>query len=165
MTETIEKIRSKTDGRVLEEIRAVKRENAVLIPLVELCIPKEQIELIAPMHSMSGPGGARISSFLGILKDYDKYEGAYSRREVDRVFTVPLRWFAEHAPRTSDGAMVVKTAEDFPYELLPGGRNYPWHQIPRRFYFYETDGGVIWGITGELLYHCLRVLQGKGPDE
>ena len=35
MTETIEKIRSKTDGRVLEEIRAVKRENAVLIPLVE----------------------------------------------------------------------------------------------------------------------------------
>ena len=84
---------------------------------------------------------------------------------MDRVFTVPLRWFAEHAPRTSDGAMVVKTAEDFPYELLPGGRNYPWHQIHRRFYFYETDGGVIWGITGELLYHCLRVLQGKGPDE
>ena len=210
-SETIGKIRRKTAGRVMEEVRTVKRENAVLIPLVEadgewsilfevrrpeirqggeicfpgggvepgesaqsaavretaeeLRIPKEQIELVAPMHSMSGPGGARISSFLGILTDYDKYKGAYSEREVDRVFTVPLRWFAEHEPRTSDGAMVVKTADDFPYELLPGGKNYPWHKIPRRFYFYETDGGVIWGITGELQYHCLRVLQGKDTDE
>ena len=61
--------------------------------------------------------------------------------------------------------MVVSTPEDFPYELLPGGRNYPWHHIPRKFYFYETDGGVIWGITAQLLYHCLGViLEGQGED-
>ena len=170
MTETIEKIRSKTDGRVLEEIRAVKRENAVLIPLVEADGEWSILfEVRRPEIRQGGeicfPGLPPSVVLLKICSVSPTDEGAYSRREVDRVFTVPLRWFAEHAPRTSDGAMVVKTAEDFPYELLPGGRNYPWHQIPRRFYFYETDGGVIWGITGELLYHCLRVLQGKGPDE
>ena len=57
--------------------------------------------------------------------------------------------------------MAVETAEDFPYEFLPGGREYPWHRIPRRFYFYESEGGVIWGITAELLYHALGVLSGR----
>jgi 8-oxo-dGTP pyrophosphatase MutT (NUDIX family) len=121
----------------------------------ELLIPREKIEVIAPMHTMTGPGGAKISSCLGILHDY---EGTYSKQEVERVFCVPLSWFASHKPRISDASMVVKTPEDFPYELLPGGENYPWHSIPRRFYFYETDGGVIWGITAQLLYHCLKVI-------
>lgn len=197
----MEKIRSKTAGRTLEEVSSVRRKNAVLIPLVEtggelcilfevrqsgirqggeicfpggrieenetteeaairetseeLLIPREKIEVIAPLHTMTGPGGAKISSCLGILHDY---KGTFSKEEVERVFCVPLSWFASHEPRTSDAAMVVKTPEDFPFELLPGGENYPWHSIPRRFYFYESDGGVIWGITAQLLYHCLKVI-------
>ena len=98
-----------------------------------------------------------LSSCLGILHGYT---GTFSRREVEHVFTVPLSWFASHAPRICDGAMAVDLAEDFPYELIPGGRDYPWHRIPRRFYFYESEGGVIWGITAELLYHALGVLIG-----
>ena len=197
----LEKIRSNTAGRTLEEVSSVSRKNAVLIPLVEtggelgilfevrqtgirqggeICFPggkieenetaeeaavretseellisPEKIEVIAPMHAMTGPGGAKISACLGILHGY---EGTYSTEEVERVFFVPLRWFASHEPRISDAAMVVKTAADFPYELLPGGENYPWHSIPRRFYFYESSGGVIWGITAQLLYHCLKVI-------
>ena len=197
----MEKIRSKTAGRTLEEVSSVRRKNAVLIPLVEtggelcilfevrqsgirqggeicfpggrieenetteeaavretseeLLIPREKIEVIAPLHTMTGPGGAKISSCLGVLHDY---EGTFSKEEVERVVCVPLSWFASHEPRTSDAAMVVKTPEDFPFELLPGGENYPWHSIPRRFYFYESDGGVIWGITAQLLYHCLKVI-------
>ena len=104
----LEKIRSNTAGRTYEEIRPVKRKNAVLIPLVEkegewsilfevrqtgirqggeICFPggrieehetveeaavretseellisPEKIEVIAPMHTMAGPGGAQISS-------------------------------------------------------------------------------------------------------
>ena len=199
----LEQIRENTAGRSFEEIRPVRRRNAVLIPLIEkegelcilfevrqagirqggeicfpggmieahetaeeaavretaeeLLIPEENIEVIAPMHMIGGPGGAELSSCLGILHGYT---GTFSRREVDHVFTVPLSWFAAHAPRICDGAMAVELAEDFPYELIPGGREYPWHRIPRRFYFYESEGGVIWGITAELLYHALGVLIG-----
>lgn len=142
-------------GRIEENESEI--EGAVRETSEELLIPRENIEVIAPMHVMSGPGGARISSCLGILH---RYEGNCSKQEVDHVFTVPLRWFAGHRPRISDAAMVVKTPEDFPYELLPGGENYPWHSVPRRFYFYESEGGVIWGITAQLLYHCLEVILG-----
>ena len=197
----MEKIRSKTAGRTLEEVSPVKRKNAVLIPLVEtggelsilfevrqtgirqggeicfpggrieeneteegaavretseeLLIPREKIEVIAPMHTMTGPGGAKISSCLGILHDY---EGTYSGQEVERVFCVPLSWFASHKPVISNASIVVKSPVDFPSVLVPGGENYPWHSIPRRFYFYESGGGVIWGITAQLLYHCLKVI-------
>lgn len=200
----LEQIRENTAGRNFEEIRPVRRRNAVLIPLIEkdgelrilfevrqagirqggeicfpggrieahesaeeaavretaeeLLIPKENIEVIAPMHMIGGPGGAELSSCLGILHEYT---GTFSKREVDHVFTVSLSWFASHAPRICDGAMAVDLAEDFPYELIPGGRDYPWHRIPRRFYFYESEGGVIWGITAELLYHALGVLIGN----
>ncbi len=65
---------------------------------------------------------------------------------------------AAHEPLIREAAMVVQTPEDFPYELLPGGKDYPWHSIPRKFYFYESSGGVIWGITAQMLYHCLKVI-------
>ena len=141
----------------------------------EICFPGGMIEegetaeeaavretAVAPMHIRSGPGGARIYSCLGILHEY---QGTYSIQEVDHTFTVPLSWFAAHAPRTSIGAMAVETAEDFPFDLLPGGREYPWHKIPRRFYFYESEGGVIWGITAQLLYHALEILLGRSGDD
>ena len=136
------------DGETVEE--AAVRETAE-----ELLIPRGKIEVIAPMHTMSGPGGARISSCLGILHDY---KGTFSKQEVDHIFTVPLSWFAANEPQVSAGAMAVQTPEDFPYEFLPGGREYPWRSIPRKFYCYESRGGVIWGITAQLLYHCLKVI-------
>ena len=107
----LEKIRSNTAGRTYEEIRPVKRKNAVLIPLVEkqgewsilvevrqtgirqggeICFPggrieehetaeeaavretseellisPQKIEVIAPMHTMAGPGGAQIRTLCG----------------------------------------------------------------------------------------------------
>ena len=145
-------------GGMIEEGETAE-EAAVRETAEELLSPEEKIEV---MHIMSGPGGARIYSCLGILHEY---QGTYSIQEVDHTFTVPLSWFAAHAPRTSIGAMAVETAEDFPFDLLPGGREYPWHKIPRRFYFYESEGGVIWGITAQLLYHALEILLGRSGDD
>ena len=141
-------------GGKIEENETAE-EAAVRETAEELLIPRGDIEVIAPMHTMSGPGGARISSCIGFLHDY---KGTYSRQEVDHVFTVPVSWFASYVPQVSKGAMVVETPDDFPYDYLPGGRDYPWRSIPRKFYFYESRGGVIWGITAQLLYHCLGVI-------
>lgn len=148
-------------GGMVEENETAE-EAAARETAEELLMPRENVEVIAPMHVMSGPGGAMISSCLGILHGYT---GSFSKAEVDHVFTVPLSWFAKNPPRISDGAMAVETAEDFPYELLPGGRDYPWRKIPRRFYFYESEGGVIWGITANLLYCALKVLLGGAGDK
>ena len=128
--------------------QAARRET-----IEELLIKPAQVEVLAPMHEMMGPGGVRVFSFLGVLHDYD---GSYSGVEVDHIFTVPLSWFARHpAILSQNNRLTLEMGEDFPVELVPGGRDYPFRKIPKQHYFYRTEGGVIWGMTAELLYHAL----------
>lgn len=136
-----------------------QEEAAVRETMEELQIEKEQIRLICPMHDIMGPGGADIRSFLGVLEDY---QGTFSPDEVDRILNVPLKWLMETEPERYDADMLIRPHEDFPYDLVIGGKNYYWMKIPRRFYFYRTENAqkdVIWGLTGNLTYQAVQLLK------
>ena len=137
-------------GRV--EAGEAPQQTAVRETAEELAIAETQITVIAPLFELIGPGGGSVYAYLGELTDY---QDTFSTSEVGRIFLMPIQDLLSMQPRTHDDHMAVSLAEDFPYELIPHGRNYPFHQIPRRFYFYETKYGVIWGLTGELLYRFL----------
>ncbi|MBO5565375.1 MAG: CoA pyrophosphatase [Lachnospiraceae bacterium] len=130
-------------------------ETAVRETSEELAIGKERVEVICPMHLRIGHWGGDVTSFLGILKEYD---GSYSEKEVERVFTIPLSYFRTHPPRIHKAQMVFQAGEDFPYHLIPGGREYPFDPIERRMSFYETEYGVIWGLTASFLTEFLGEL-------
>lgn len=114
----------------------------------ELLLSRKQIRTAVPLHCIMGPGGRKVTSVLGILEGY---EGTFSREEVAGVFRVPLSFFLTHPPKVYEGTMEVSLPADFPYGKIPGGRNYPFASMPRSFLFYETKGGVIWGMTATLL--------------
>ena len=132
------------------------QEAAVRETSEELLLSPEQVEILAPMHRMTDRGRLVIDSFLGVLHEY---KDTFLPAEAARVFTVPLKWFLEHEPEIYPAEMVVKTPEDFPYELIPSGRDYPFLRVPKRFCFYRVQGEVIWGITAELLYQAVRMLK------
>lgn len=121
----------------------------------ELLISGDDIELIAPLHLLPGERGREIYSFLGILHGYSD---TWAPEEVSRCFRIPLSWFQSHAPEVYECSTVVAMGEDFPYELIPGGRDYPFAAGRQRMYFYRSPEGVIWGLTAKLLYHFLRLL-------
>ena len=123
----------------------------------ELQLEPEQIELIAPLHVLSGARGRGIHSFLGVLHDY---KGTWEAAEVSRTFTVPLSWFRGNPPEIYTTRLLVSVGENFPYELIPGGRDYPFAAGQENVYFYRTPEGVIWGLTAKLLYHFLELLGG-----
>ena len=122
----------------------------------ELLLSPEQVEILAPMHRMADRGRLVIDSFLGVLHGY---EGSFLPDEVERTFTVPVKWFLENEPEIYPAEMVVSTTDDFPYELIPGGKDYRFLRFPKQFYFYRVQGEVIWGITAELLYHAVRQMR------
>ncbi|MCI1328133.1 MAG: CoA pyrophosphatase [Lachnospiraceae bacterium] len=126
------------------------REAAVRETAEELLIGRNRIRVVAPMFQMPGPGGTWIRSYLGVLNDY---RDTWSRDEVDHVFFLPFSWLKKKEPVVSHVLLKVDDDRDFPYDLIPGGRDYPLRKLPRAYYFYETDHGVIWGMTAELLYH------------
>ena len=121
----------------------------------ELLLDRQQIELIAPLHCLPGERGREIYSFLGILRNY---RGTWEADEVSRAFPVPLSWFQCNPPEIHECKTMVIPEESFPYELIPGGQDYPFTAGRQRMYFYRRPEGIIWGLTAKLLYHFLRLL-------
>ncbi len=135
---------------------AARRETAE-----ELCVKEENIKIIAPMYKQLGPAGADIFSYLGFIDDY---HGTFSAAEVHSVFSVSIKELLGIKPKTAQLLLVQTPQPGFWYDLIPKGRDYPWADIRRQFYFYETQHGVIWGMTGELLHSFLESIRDKGID-
>lgn len=122
----------------------------------ELKLTADNINIIAPMFVMNGINDSMLYSYLGSLPDYAY---SYSDDEVEEVFTVSIDRLLSMKPKQSTADFVFAAPPDFHYELVPGGKDYHWARRRKQYYFYETEHGVIWGITGEILYNFLEMLR------
>ena len=131
--------------------QAARRETAE-----ELLMPESKIELLAPLHILNGHVNREIHSYLGVLHGY---AGGAAPAEVARVFTIPLQTLLDTPPKICTGALRLELGEGFPFEAIPGGRDYPFAPMERKFYFYPSPCGAIWGLTAELLFRFLDLLR------
>lgn len=138
-------------------------EAAVREAVEELCISSDQIEIVGELEETAGPGGIRLYSFIGVIHGY---EDTWSRAEVDHVFTLPLDWILSHEPDVYKVRMEQKLPEDFPYDSVPGGRDYKWRS---QFYpvpFYIGTEPVLWGMTARVTQTLAGLLRmEKGSHE
>ena len=111
------------------------------------------MDIIGKLPKMVTPRGGDLYPVIGVLSDY---KGTYSRDEVDHVFTVPLSFFLENEPSRYEVGMETRPGEDFPYELIPGGREYPWAKRTRKIYFYQYGDITIWGVTAGVMRAFVR---------
>ena len=124
-------------------------ETAVREATEELCIDRTGIEIVGSLDDTIGPGAIPLFTYIGVLHDY---EGTWSRAEVDRVFTVPLDWILTHDPEIYKIRLMREMPEDFPYEYVPGGRDYRWRdqyysvpfypQLPTALSLFAIPGAV-----------------------
>ena len=119
----------------------------------ELMIDEADISLIAPMFAMNGISDSFIFSYLGSIAGYKQ---TYSEDEVDSIFMLSIDELLRMEPKHSQADFVFGMPNDFHYELVPGGRDYHWTKRSKDYYFYETEHGVIWGMTGEILHSFIE---------
>ena len=124
-------------------------ETAVRETVEELLVADTQIEVIAKLDASPGPGGACIWPFAGVLTGY---QNTFSPDEVDHTFRVPFSWFLENEPESYEVEMRTVPGDDFPYERIPHGRDYPWKIGHRNIYFYQYGEYTIWGVTANLIH-------------
>lgn len=143
-------------------------ETAVREATEELCIDRSKIEIVGALDDTIGPGTIPLFTYIGVLHDY---EGTRSRAEVDTVFTQPLDWILANDPDIYRINLARKMPEDFPYEYVPGGRDYRWREQFYSVPFYpglRTELSlfevpktqkmpVLWGVTARVT-HSLAVL-------
>ena len=119
----------------------------------ELLIGKDQIEILAALDPCMGPSGAPIWPFAALVREY---AGSWSPDEVDHTFTIPLTELSERVPEIYETRLTTVCGEDFPFEMIPGGRHYTWRSKKNPVFFYRGGPEIIWGVTARILYEFLE---------
>jgi 8-oxo-dGTP pyrophosphatase MutT (NUDIX family) len=122
----------------------------------ELGLVTEDVELIAPLDIMVTPFNAIIYSYVGYIKDFIKIQPNYN--EVEEVFYVPINFLLKNEPIYKILSIKIDVPEDFPFELIPHGKNYPFRQATYPQHFYIWKERVIWGMTARILNHFLNLI-------
>lgn len=115
----------------------------------ELLIEEKDLEIYSEGDFLVNPYAAIIYSFIGEIKK-DFYEIIPSKAEVESIFTVPLSFFMETDPKAYSINLKVNRSDDFPYHLIPNGRDYKFKRGREEVLFYEYKGQIIWGFTAKM---------------
>lgn len=129
-------------------------QTAVREACEELLIGPEQLDVICACDVFHNASGI-VYPFAAWLTGYD---GSFSKDEVAEVFTVPLDYFTQTEPVVCTSEMVRKPDQDFPYELIHGGKDYKWPKRMDKELFYRWKGRTVWGITARILKGFLDIL-------
>lgn len=127
----------------------------------ETGIPAENIEILGQTDFVVAPYGAVITPFVGLIKNMTVNDLKLNPDEVAEVFTVPLSFFESTEPELHYINIIHDIPDDFPFEYIVGGRNYPWSKgrHPEYFYFYENH--IIWGFTARIVRNLCLILKGE----
>lgn len=120
----------------------------------ELLVQKDQIDILAPLDILVTPAGMKLYPFLGSLTGY---EATFSTDEVERIVTVPFAWLLCHEPETYHTKVLTVPGDDFPFNLIPDGKDYKWRQGEYEVLFYQYEGVVIWGMTAKILHSFISM--------
>lgn len=136
------------------------QEAAVRETCEELLVGPEQIELLGELSTLDGPGGRALHAFVAKLSSY---RGTFSPDEVDRTFMLPLQWLLDHDPEVYRVALVPHHPDDYPWELVPGDKAYPWRARVNEVPFYRGTDPLVWGATARVLKVFAMVLRKAEP--
>lgn len=132
------------------------REAALRELQEELLLNPKQICYLGDMDKLYTGSNLIMYSYVAEIKDY---QNTFSSAEVDEIFTVPLEFFLHTEPKCYVTKAKVEPGEDFPYELIYGGRDYQWRSRKEEVCFYQYGGHVIWGLTAKMIRAFAEVVK------
>jgi coenzyme A diphosphatase NUDT7 len=144
-------------GGKIDETDENEQAAAVRETCEELGLKEENIQVIESLGILIPPYSSSIYSFVGKIHDHEKITP--NQDEVDEVFYVPLDFFLEKEPDSHYIHLAVKPEENFPFELIPQGKDYKWRSARLPEFFYQYDGKIIWGLTARILYEFISLVK------
>lgn len=123
----------------------------------EIGLNPEDIKVIAPLDIMVSPLNTIVYPFLGEIINSDLIQA--NPDEVAELFYVPLEFFLNCDPLYKPIALSMSAPDDFPFDMIPQGKAYPFLKGIWPQFFYVWEDRVIWGLTARILTHFLRLLK------
>lgn len=125
----------------------------------ELLIPSGKVQVFGETDYLITRGTSQIYSFAGLIKDIEFEDIRPNPDEVEKLFYVPLRWLMENEPKKYTMDVELIQSEDFPFELIPNGKDYKFYKGVDEILFYEYEDYVIWGFTAKITDRLIRILK------
>jgi len=144
-------------GGHFEHADGEERVTAVRETSEELGVPHGGVHVLGELDIFAASSGLTVYPFVGWIEDYPNLSP--NADEVERVFVLDLNRLLETQPKVYTVPLRPNPPHDFPYHLIPNGRDYAWRVSQSELWFYELDGIVIWGLTARILRHFLEVVQ------
>ncbi|WP_208974801.1 NUDIX hydrolase [Moorella stamsii] len=143
-------------GRLQPGDRSVK-EAALRETCEELGLDPDSVEIWGGLDILVTPFRQVIYPFVGLLREPQNIRP--NPLEVEEVFTAPLDRLLSLTPEYHEITLQVQPPEDFPFDKIPHGRQYPWRRASWPELFYEFEERIIWGLTARLLQHFLAIIK------
>lgn len=139
-----------------EEIDNSLKETAVRETCEELGVAKESINVIGRMGTCIAAPDLFIYPFVGVINsDVPLHPNP---DEVAETFTIPLPWLMKQLPEKYTLALSADPDQDFPFDRIVSGRDYPFRARKVIEPFYHYQGRTIWGLTARILEHFVSLM-------
>ncbi|AYF53344.1 coenzyme A pyrophosphatase [Clostridium novyi] len=131
------------------------KDAAIRETFEELNINKENFQFIGEMDYLITPFNSIIYAFVGRITTNLIYT---NKNEVDHIFKVPLKFFLENKPKKYEGIIKQHYKEDFPFNLINGGKDYKFSSKTYYQYFYKYNEYIIWGFTAMIIKRFIDII-------
>lgn len=135
------------------------KEAAIRETKEEFCLKDENINYIGKLGRFFNYFHLYAEIFVCEIVNIDYSSITPLKEEVEEIFTLSLEELVDITPRLYTSKIKVEAVEDFPYNLIEGGKNYGFRKGSSDTYFYIIRNRVIWGITAYVLKSFLEVIQ------
>lgn len=132
------------------------KETAIRETLEELNLKNEDISFIGEMDYFISPYGSIMYTFIAKTNIKNIFP---SKDEVDHIIKVPINYFIENEPLSYDMEIAPDLKNDFPYDLVKGGKDYKFSRGKLKQYFYKYEGNVIWGFTAMIVRRFVEIIK------
>ncbi len=135
------------------------QEAAVRETMEELDLAQDHIEVLGELDYIVSSENLIVKCFLGQIKDIDFKDIRPSQDEVDHIFKVPLDFFIKTDPLVYSLPMKIELVDDFPYYLIPNGKEYDFAKGKHEIIFYQYEDYTIWGFTAKMTWGFIEIVK------
>lgn len=129
------------------------KDAAIRETMEELNLKRDEITYLGYSSMMLTSNYRHLKSFYGRINK--NLEEIKYNREVESIFTVDIDYLKTNPPISYRAPYKMEFPRDFPFDKIPGGRDYKFQTGYNEMFFYDTKP-VIWGFTAKMLKNFIE---------
>lgn len=133
------------------------KEAAIRETMEELNLERENIRILGEIDYIVSEF-AIIHCFVGEIIDVT-IDDIHFNEEVEELFVIPLRYLMKNKPHYYSSEFKWEHPENFPYHLLPDGKNYRFRPGKHLIPFYHLKNHTLWGFTANMTDSFINLIE------